>query len=348
MRKLGEDRSGWHRRCWEAFRVHEGNAAWNRPVISLTMNMVAFWVRALLFRCSYKHRVLSSLLDVGDSTCFVGLQASSVWVRDFKHPGFSSLCVQAHLLEDPVVAQMCLAHDVVTLHHSSVGPDGLPVGHFKSYIRRLPVRLEEARGHIADSTWRRFLQFASRPRSRFPNLDELDKLPRAVPFTSAQRTMVDSLYQRFSAPSPEPVPEAVAAVGVSSLVVPSSSVVPVSVIEVGDSDSVIEVGDSDSAASDTGILVSLVSVASSVDTGAPVSGNSRSKRTRHGRRRSDVGGATTAAVLDPFSSVLRDDVVLGIPAPASSEGSLTRRQRRRLNEKAKKAALLDGLPPAPS
>ena len=101
--KLGEDRSEWHRRCWDAFRVHEGEATSDRPVISLTMNMVAFWVRALLFKCSYKHKVLSSLLDVGDSTCFVGMQSSSVWVRDFKHPGFSSLCVEAHMLEDPVV-----------------------------------------------------------------------------------------------------------------------------------------------------------------------------------------------------------------------------------------------------
>ena len=99
---------------------------------------------------------------------------------------------------------MCLAHDVVTLHHSGVGPDGLPMGHFRSYIRRLPVRLEEARGHMADSTWKRFFQFAGRPGSRFPSLDELERLPRAVPFTSAQKTMVDSLYQRFSAPSPEP------------------------------------------------------------------------------------------------------------------------------------------------
>ena len=71
-----------------------------------------------------------------------------------------------------MVAQMCLAHDVVTLHHSGVGPDGSPMGHFRSYIRRLPVRLEEARGHIADSTWKRFFQFAGRKGSRFPSLDE--------------------------------------------------------------------------------------------------------------------------------------------------------------------------------
>ena len=181
---------------------------------------------------------------------------------------------------------------------------------------------------MADSTWKRFFQFAGRPGSRFPSLDEPERLPRAVPFTSAQRTLVDSLYQRFSAPSPGPVPAAVAAVGVSSLVVPSSSVVPVSVIEVGDSDSasVIEEGDSILEASDIGV---------------PVSGDSRSKRTRRGWRRRVVGAATP-------DGVLLVDEVLGVPALASSEGSLTRRQRRRLNEKAKKAVLLDGLPPAPS
>jgi hypothetical protein len=52
-----------------------------------------------------------------------------------------------------------------------------------------------------------------------------------------------------------------------------------------------------------------------------------------------------AGALVPVSSVIRDDVVLGVPAPKSSEGFLTRRQRRRLNEKAKKAALLENLPP---
>ena len=46
------------------------------------------------------------------------------WAQDFKHPDFFSLCAQTHLLEDPVVAQMCLTHDVITLHHSGVGPDG--------------------------------------------------------------------------------------------------------------------------------------------------------------------------------------------------------------------------------
>ena len=102
VRQLGEDRVKWHRRCWDAFRIHEDVATWDRPVLSLTMNMVAFWVQAWLFKCSYKHQVLSSLLDVGASTFFADLQASSVWVRDFKHPGFSSLCVQACMLQDPV------------------------------------------------------------------------------------------------------------------------------------------------------------------------------------------------------------------------------------------------------
>ena len=159
-----------------------------------------------------------------------------------------------------------------------------------------------------------------------------------------------------------------------------SSVVPVfggPLFSGSGSASVIEVGDSDSAASDTEIPVFLVSVGSSVvppsvgpwlsesssasvievgdsilevsDIGVPVSGDSRSKRTRRGLRRRVVDAATPDGVLlVPVSSVLRDDELLGVPALASSEGSLTRRQRRRLNEKAKKAALLDGLPPVPS
>ena len=146
------------------------------------------------------------------------------------------------------------------------------MGHFQSYIRLLPVRLEEARGHIAESTWGRFLWLAGRLRSRFPDLNEPDKLLRAVLFTSAQRTMVDSLYQLFKAPSPGPVSGARAAGGVSSAAVPLSSasvflVVPVSVgpsFSGSGSASVIEVGDSDLAASDTGIPVSSVSVGSSV------------------------------------------------------------------------------------
>ena len=210
------------------------------------------------------------------------------------------------------------------------------MGHFQSYIRLLPVRLEEARGHIAESTWGRFLWLAGRLRSRFPDLNEPDKLLRAVLFTSAQRTMVDSLYQLFKAPSPGPVSGAWAAGGVSSAAVPLSSasvflVVPVSVgpsFSGSGSASVIEVGDSDLAASDTGIPVSSVSRGSSVvpasvgplfsgsssasvievgdsnleisDTGFPVSGVSRSKRTRHGRRRRVVGGATPAGVLVPL------------------------------------------------
>jgi hypothetical protein len=82
---------------------------------------------------------------------------------------------------------------------------------------------------------RRFFEFAARPRSQFPSLDEPDRLPKAALFTSAQVVMVDSLYQRFSALSPGPVPGAMAAVGMSLTVVSlssgsvGSSVVPVSV-----------------------------------------------------------------------------------------------------------------------
>ena len=66
----------------------------------------------------------------------------------------------------------------------------------------------------------------------------------------------------------------------------------------------------------------------------------RGRRCRGGRRRGGRRRVVGAATPD---GVLLVDEVLGVPALASSEGSLTRRQRRRLNEKTKKAALLNGL-----
>jgi hypothetical protein len=68
------------------------------------------------------------------------------------------------------------------------------------------------------------------------------------------------------------------------------------------------------------------------------------KRNRRGGWRPFFGSEQPADSLSTVSSDLRDDVVLVVP----SAGSLMSRQRRRLNENAKKAVLLEGLPPAPS
>jgi hypothetical protein len=247
------------------------------------------------------------------------------------------------------------------------------------FISYPSVHLEQARGHIAEHTWERFFKFARRLGSRFPSLDEPARLPRAAMFTSAQRTTVDSLYQRFSDLSPGLVPGAIAAVGVSSLGVPASSVssessvVPVSggpFLSGSGSACVIELGDSGSEASDTGVPVSSVSMGFSFvpRSGGPFGSESASassiqlggsdledsgtgvpdrldcrKRTRRvfGREQPPEDWSTV-------SFVLKEDLMLVVPAPAPSEGSLMRRQRRRLNEKAKKAALLEDLPPAPS
>jgi hypothetical protein len=230
---------------------------------------------------------------------------------------YSRLCAQAHLLKNPVMAQMCLSHDVVTLHHSGVGLDGLPMGHFWSYIRRLPVRLAEARGDIVENTWKRFFAFAARAGSRFPSLDAPDRLPRAVLFTSAHVAMADYLYQRFSAPSPNSVPKVTVAVGMLLTVGPPcsgsgwSSVVPVSVGPLFSESGlafVIEVADSDSAASDPEIPGPSGSVRSSV---APVSVSSL------------FSGSGSPSMIEEGILIRRFRVPglpsLGIPAPSAHD-----------------------------
>ena len=170
-----ENRQQWCARCCKAFCRVNAESTPDLPTIALTIPMIAVCARALLSWCSCVDNQVQSMINVADLSIFPYIP-SSASVRIFRHPGFSSLFVEESTLSHTFYLQVCLAYDFILVCKLCV-VEGLIMMQFKTYIRRLPVIIDAARGHICDNTWTGFIAFTRLPGSRFSSRDGDDWVP---------------------------------------------------------------------------------------------------------------------------------------------------------------------------
>jgi hypothetical protein len=205
-----ENRQQWCGRCSKAFRKVNADSTPELPAIALSLPMTAVCARALLSMCSCVDNQVQSMINVADLSNFPYIP-SSAWVRNFRHPGFSSLFVEESTLSHPFYVQVCLAYDFILICKLRL-VEGVNVIQFKSYIRQLPVIIDAARGHICDNTWTGFIASTRFLGSRFSSRDAGEWVPRATSFTLLHRQWALFLLQTFMTSRPAPASSSVAEV----------------------------------------------------------------------------------------------------------------------------------------
>jgi hypothetical protein len=201
-----ESEIAWLIRASEGLRTSELTATEDKPCVWISKEIATMFTRFYLIRAIHNVLDIPSMINYHDTHRFANpSRDASIVINDYQI-GYSILHTSNVHLRDTNVQQLALAHDcmvVFTEVFSSTSADLqlFGSGHYKTYIKQIPIDAHKAAGLISPNQWKTFVS----------HIREYGRIPRQRIYTPFQgihivNSIVGSKLAKFVNPEPKPEP----------------------------------------------------------------------------------------------------------------------------------------------